>query len=114
VKSSGPSSQRWVIAVTKAKYLRDYKLRLWFSDGRRQVIDFGPFLRQSLNPLIRKYLDVEVFKQFTVAHGDLFWNDYDLCFAVADLYANRLLGHADASPAQKRPAGGRFRNVRAA
>ena len=112
--SERPSAQPWLIAAMKAKYLGDYKLRVEFSDGRKQSIDFGPFLRQSLNPLIRKYLDVELFKQFTVAHGDLFWNDYDLCFPVADLYANWLFKRADTSPVLKRAARTRAHNGRKA
>jgi len=80
----------WVIAVDRAEYLRDYILRLTFSDGKQQDVDFAPFLNQSLNPLIRKYLDVERFKQFTVEYGDLYWDDYDLCFPVADLYEGQV------------------------
>ena len=84
------SENHWCIAVETAEYVKDYILRLKFSDGKEMEVDFGPFLRQSLDPLVRKYLDVEVFKQFTLEHGDLFWNDYDLCFPVADLYDDQL------------------------
>lgn len=75
-----------VIDIVSAEYKGDYKLRLFFSDGKDRVLDFAPFFRRSLNPLIRKYLDLELFKRFTVQYGDLFWNDYDLCFPVMDLY----------------------------
>lgn len=78
--------QEWVIDVEEAEYVEGYKLRLLFSDQSERVVDFEPFLRQSLNPLIGKYLDMNSFKQFSVQYGDLFWNDYDLCFPVADLY----------------------------
>ncbi len=80
----------WVIAIEQAEYVEEYVLRLKFSDGKEAEVDFGPFLRQSLNPLIRKYLDKDMFKQFTVENGDLFWNDYDLCFPIADLYEGRI------------------------
>ena len=53
-------------------------------------IDFGRFLNNSLNPLIRKYLDKNMFKQFTIEHGDLFWNEYDLCFPIAELYDGKI------------------------
>jgi hypothetical protein len=78
--------QEWVIDVEEAEYIEGYKLRLLFSDHTERVVDFEPFLRNSLNPLIRKYLNLDDFKQFSVEHGDLFWNDYDLCFPIADLY----------------------------
>jgi hypothetical protein len=45
-------------------------------------------LSESLNPLIRKYLDLNEFKKFELDNGDLQWNDYDLCFPIADLYEN--------------------------
>ena len=83
-------SPDWLIAVEKAEYIENHVLHLSFSDGQEKLVDFGPFLRQSLNPLIRKYLDIERFKQFTVEYGDLFWNDYDLCFPVADLYEGHI------------------------
>lgn len=79
-----------IIEITSAEYVADYKLRLWFSDGKQRVVDFGPFLRRSLNPMIRAYLDLEKFKQFSVEDGDLQWNDYDLCFPIADLYEGKI------------------------
>ena len=80
----------WIISIEQAEYVEEYILRLKFNDGKEAEVDFGPFLQQSLNPLIRKYLDKDMFKQFTVEHGDLFWNDYDLCFLIADLYEGCL------------------------
>jgi hypothetical protein len=80
----------WVIAIEGAQYIKDHILRLKFSDGKEAEVDFGPFLNRSLNPLIRRYLDMNMFKRFTVEHGDLFWNDYDLCFPIADLYEGNI------------------------
>jgi hypothetical protein len=80
-----------VIDVQSAEYIQDYKLRLVFSDSKERIIDFGPFLRGSLNPMIQKYLDLDDFKNFTVEYGDLYWNDYDLCFPVADLYEGQIM-----------------------
>jgi hypothetical protein len=83
-------AEHWVIDLEKAEYLEAYKLRLQFSDGAERVVDFEPFLSGSLNPLIRSYLDLDKFKQFSVEFGDLSWNDYDLCFPIADLYDGRI------------------------
>ncbi|MCF6251221.1 MAG: DUF2442 domain-containing protein [Methylococcaceae bacterium] len=79
-----------VISIEQAKQLDDYKLQLVFNDQSSQVVDFQPFLSQSLNPLIRKYLVPEEFAKFEIDEGDLQWNDYDLCFPIADLYENRI------------------------
>ncbi|MCP5098228.1 MAG: DUF2442 domain-containing protein [Chloroflexi bacterium] len=79
-----------VIEIREAKYIEGYKLRLLFSDNKERIVDFEPFLRKSLNPMIRKYLNLNKFQNFTVTYGDLFWNDYDLCFPIADLYEGRI------------------------
>lgn len=79
-----------VITVEQAKQLDDYKLELLFNDQTRQVVDFFPFLSSSLNPLITKYLDAKEFSRFEINEGDLEWNDFDLCFPIADLYENRI------------------------
>ncbi len=79
-----------VIDISKAEYIDGYKLRLVFNNNNERIIDFGTFLHNSLNPMIRKYLQLDNFKNFTVEYGDLFWNDYDLCFPIADLYEGRI------------------------
>lgn len=79
-----------VIEVEKVEYVDGYKLHIKFSDGKERIVDFGPFLENALNPCIRKYLDLDEFKNFTVEYGDLIWNDYDLCFPIADLYEGRI------------------------
>ncbi len=82
--------QDWIIDVDSAEYVKGYQLRISFSDGTERIVDFGRFLHESLNPMIKKHLDIDTFKGFSVEHGDLFWNDYDLCFPIADLYEGRI------------------------
>jgi len=79
-----------VIEITDAEHVAGYKLRLKFSNCHERLIDFEPFLRQSYHPEIRKYLDLDRFKQFKIEYGDLIWNDYDLCFPIADLYEGKI------------------------
>ena len=79
-----------VVGVVRAELVSDYRLKLSFSDRVERIVDFGPFLRNSRNPLIRAYLDPAKFADFQVQDGDLIWDDYGLCFPVADLYENRL------------------------
>ena len=79
-----------IIIIKKVEYVGEYKLNFLFNDNTSQVIDFYPFLSDSLNPLIRKYLDINEFKKFELDNGDLQWNDYDLCFPIADLYENNI------------------------
>ena len=82
-----------VITIKKVKYSGEYKLSLLFNDDTEQTVDLYPFLTNSLNPLIRKYLDLNKFIKFKLESGDLQWNDYDLCFPIADLYENNIKLH---------------------
>ena len=79
-----------VVTIISAEYIGEYKIKLSFNDNTIQLVDFFPFLNSSLNPLIRKYLDKQEFKKFKIDNGDLEWNDYDLCFPIADLYVNNI------------------------
>lgn len=75
-----------VLDIVEARWLGGYRIALAFSDGLKRTIDFGPFLNKSGHPDIRKYLDPQQFKKFTIESGDLVWNDYELCFPLGDLY----------------------------
>ncbi len=83
-------SEGTVIDIVRVEQVSDYKLKLSFSDGVERVIDFEPFLRKSHNPMIRVYLDPQKFANFTLAYGNLTWDDYGLCFPIADLYENTI------------------------
>lgn len=79
-----------VIEIVQVERLSEYTLRLNFSDGFTRVVDFEPFLSNSPNPMIRAYLDPKKFGAFRLEHGDLVWNDFGLCFPIADLYEGTL------------------------
>ncbi len=83
-------SEGTAIDIVRAEPVADYKLRLSFSDGVERVIDFEPFLRRSRNPMIRAYLEPQKFANFTLEYGNLLWDDYGLCFPIADLYENNI------------------------
>ena len=83
-------SDNAVINIVRAEQVSGYKLKLYFSDGAERVIDFEPFLRGSRNPMINEYLDPKKFANFKLEYGDLIWDDYGLCFPIADLYENRI------------------------
>jgi len=83
-------SENAVIFVERAEHAGDFRLHITFNDATHRIVDFAPFLRQSHNPLIQAYLDPAVFSRFTVKDGDLIWDDYGLCFPIADLYEGRV------------------------
>ena len=84
-----------MINIIKANYLGGYSIELEFGDGKCQKVNFELFLRKSLHPEIRSYLNQDKFIQFRVEYGDLVWGDYELCFPVKDLYANQI-SHSNA------------------
>jgi hypothetical protein len=78
------------IELKEAEFNGYYKIKLIFSDGTEQLVDFGTFLEKSQHPSIRKYLELNRFKSFKVVNGNLNWNDYDLIFPIADLYEGKI------------------------
>ena len=76
--------------VKKVRYSGEYVLRILFSDGFEQTVDFKPFLKKSSHPMIRKYLKEANFRNFKIRHGNINWNDYKLIFPVDDLYKGKI------------------------
>lgn len=78
------------IKVTKAQFIGDFAIRVFFNDDSQKLIDFKPFLEKSQHPEIRKYLDESKFREFQIVDGNLNWNDYDLIFPVWELYNGKI------------------------
>lgn len=79
-----------VIALQNAEYLDSYRLALVFDDGTRRIVDFGPFLKKSQNPMTTQFLDESKFCQFILEDGDIRWGDYEMVFPLWDLYEGRI------------------------
>jgi len=79
-----------IIEVKSAKYIGDFAIRIYFSDGINKLVDFKPFLESSLHPSIRKYLDEPKFNEYQIVDGNLNWNDYDMIFPIDDLYQGKV------------------------
>ncbi|MFA6172495.1 MAG: DUF2442 domain-containing protein [Kiritimatiellales bacterium] len=76
--------------VADARPLGGRRLEISFSDRHVQIIDFNPFLQQA-HPELRKYLDEKEFGEFVIEHGNLVWNDYEMCFPIEALYTGSLM-----------------------
>jgi hypothetical protein len=61
-------------------------IRVFIFIGFNRLVDFKPFLKSSLHPSIRKYLDGILFKQYEIIDGILNWNHYDMIFPNGDLH----------------------------
>jgi hypothetical protein len=79
-----------VISIHKAEYVGNYSIKLTFSDGIEQVVDFSLFLSNAKNPMTKKYFNEELFKSFEVENGDLIWNNYEMCFPIWDLHEGKI------------------------
>ncbi len=68
-----------MMRVQKAEYVKDYKIKIFFSDGEVKVVDFWPFLEDAKN-LFTPLLDFEYFKNFSVDDTTICWpNEVDFC-----------------------------------
>jgi len=79
------------ISIVRAEYIGAYTLHLWFADGKNHIVDFAPFLLHARNPMTTKYRDKNLFQHFTLEHGDIHWNDYEMCFETSHLYNNSTI-----------------------
>ncbi|MEI6084892.1 MAG: DUF2442 domain-containing protein [Verrucomicrobiota bacterium] len=75
------------VRVQVVHHVRDYRLRIEFTNGQTREVDFEPFLQAAAHPGIRRYLQPLRFKQFAITDGVLQWNDFDLVFPMAGLHA---------------------------
>ncbi len=90
-----------LVDVVDVEWISGYILKIAFSDGFSRPVDFEPFLSASMHPEIRAYLDVDRFKAFSISFGNLIWDDYTMCFPLADLYSGSI---ADFSESRRRVA----------
>jgi len=79
-----------VISIIKAEYIGEYSIKFSFSDGVEKVIDFNDFLKNARNTMTKKYLDKQLFKNYTIEYGDIIWNDYEMCFPIWDLHEGSI------------------------
>lgn len=60
------------LKVTKAEYLTEYCIRLWFNNGEVRVAD----LRESLvGPVFEPLRDVQLFMNFRIPYNTLEWEN---------------------------------------
>jgi hypothetical protein len=79
-----------IIEIKSAIYIKDYQLKLLFNDGKSRTVDFSDFLKNSHNPMTKKFLKKSLFQDYTIKYGDLVWGDYEMCFPIWDLYEGKI------------------------
>jgi hypothetical protein len=72
--------------AVSAEYLENYKLKIWFADGKSGIVDFTLYIRKG--GIFGKLADLENFKRFTVNQelGVITW-DGEIDIAPETLYS---------------------------
>ncbi|NCO32227.1 DUF2442 domain-containing protein [bacterium] len=77
--------------VTEAELIKDFCIKITFSNGYTRTIDFYQWLSNNLKGYYKKYLEPKNFKNFKIEHGNIVWGkDWDLIFHLDDLYKGKL------------------------
>ena len=79
-----------VISIIRAEYIGEYTIKFVFSDKIEKSIDFSDFLNNAKNNMTKKYLDKNLFKDYTINSGDISWNDYEMCFPIWNLHEGNI------------------------
>jgi hypothetical protein len=82
--------------IKQAEYVKDYKIKLLFSDGITKIVDFKPFLTPTRKLCIPLF-DLEYFKSFYLDEITICWPN-ELDFSPDVLYD---AGQEVKSPASK-------------
>lgn len=79
------------VDVVDAEVITDYTLKVVFSNDECRIIDFGDYIRNNKNPLIKQYTDKEKFGKCRVVNGVLTWNN-DMDFDPEALLKGTISG----------------------
>lgn len=60
------------IEVTKAEYVKDYTVRLWFNNGAVRTVDLYPLLNGEIFEPLK---DIEMFKRFSIKFNTIEWEN---------------------------------------
>lgn len=78
--------------IVQAVFAGAYSVCLTFSDDVERKVNFGEFLKKSMHPAIRSYLDESNFKKFKIENGNIVWGkSQDLIFPLKQLYDGKIL-----------------------
>ncbi|MBF0299320.1 MAG: DUF2442 domain-containing protein [Oligoflexia bacterium] len=82
--------KKLIFQITNVSYIKNYKLKIVFSDGHTSIVDFEEFICTSNNQDIIKYKNKKIFCRFNFKNGDLMWGDFEMIFPLIDLYKGKI------------------------
>ncbi len=59
------------INIISAQYIKEYKIKLVFSDKTEKIIDFIAFFNSNSHPQWNKYKKIQNFKKFKIQNGNI-------------------------------------------
>lgn len=85
-----------MIYVTKADYVSEYKIHIYFSDGTDRVVDFEKYLF-NVEHTYPEYRKIAKFKTFKIDKGELVWGEnWDIVFPTYKLHSGKIIsGYED-------------------
>ena len=80
------------ISIISATYTQDHQIEFIFNDGKKQHVDFKPFLDKFPHPAYNRLQDTKEFSNFWLEDGNVVWDDnYNFIFPEHQLYYNRIV-----------------------
>ena len=60
------------IEIVKAEYLDNYRIKLWFNDGKVKIVDLADSL---IGSVFEPLKELEFFKSFTIKFNTIEWEN---------------------------------------
>ncbi len=80
------------ISIKSATYLVGHQIEFVFNDGKKQCVDFKPFLDKYPHPAYDRLQDIEQFKHFWLEDGNVVWDDnWNFIFPEYKIYHNKIM-----------------------
>jgi hypothetical protein len=81
-----------LLSVKKAEYVSDYKIKLFFNNGKSKTVDLKDTVFKDHREIFKALRDIEYFKRFKIELNTIAWeNGLDL--APEYLYKLKISDH---------------------
>lgn len=91
MRNNNKKNKKKPIEIVYAEDIGQLHIKVIFNDGIEQILDIGSYIRKHPNPMYNKYLDPELFHNFTLKWGRLYWGEPSkLDFHMESYYYNDL------------------------
>lgn len=64
-----------LLQVTKAKYISNYKIKLWFNTNKAKIVDLEATIFNDHRTIFRALRNIEYFKDFIISYNTIAWKN---------------------------------------